>query len=98
MVLTVDVRKWLGGKGCDRQRDARGEWLVTSQGTQTASTLVLLLLARPPRETLNKRSPCRPKALRRNALGDTVTAHLSGPFGAPPSMAPALGADRCNSE
>jgi len=69
MVLTVDVRKWLGGKGCDRLRDARGEWLVTSQGTQTASALVLLLLARLPRETLNKRSLCRPKALRRNAFG-----------------------------
>ena len=69
MVLTVDVRKWLGGKGCDRLRDARGEWLVASQGTQTASALVLLLLARLPRETLNKRSPCQPQALQRNAFG-----------------------------
>jgi hypothetical protein len=34
MVLTVDVRQWLGGKGCDRLRDARGEWLVASQGTK----------------------------------------------------------------
>jgi len=98
MVLTVDVRKWLGGKGCDRLRDARGEWLATSQGTQTASTLVLLLLARPPRETLNKRSPCHPKHCAAMPLGGTVTAHLSGPFGAPPSMASALGADRCNCE
>jgi predicted Fe-S protein YdhL (DUF1289 family) len=97
MVLTVDVRKWLGGKGCDRLRDARGEWLVTSQGTQTASALVLLLLARLPRETLNKRSPCRPKHCAAMPLGGTVTAYLSGPFGALPTMASALGADRCNS-
>jgi len=69
MDLTVDVRKWLGGKGCDRLRDARGEWLVTSQGTQTASAHVLLSPARLPREILNKRSPCRLKALQRNALG-----------------------------
>jgi predicted Fe-S protein YdhL (DUF1289 family) len=49
MDLTVDVRKWLGRKGCDRLRDARGEWLVASQGTQTASALVLLSHARLPR-------------------------------------------------